>query len=89
MKTIHTYAFLFGLLLVTFASGQNERKLPIDTTVISTHTVTVKGKKFNYTAEPGPSPFGIKWVNQLHPCTIPITRETTFKTGITTFIDFF
>ena len=56
MKSLHTYSLVLSFLFVTFAVGQNERKLPIDTTVISTHSVTVKGKKFNYTAETGTQP---------------------------------
>ena len=43
----------FGLVISCLAQ---DRKLPADTTVITTHEVTVKGKRFPYTATTGTQP---------------------------------
>ncbi len=49
----------FGLLLsilISYCSIAQERKLPIDTTVTTQHSVTVNGTSFNYTAKTGTQP---------------------------------
>ena len=49
---------LFYLILLFSLSGLNaqNRKLPIDTTVVTRHNVTVDGTSFEYTAETGTQP---------------------------------
>lgn len=55
--TSKTIVLAFAIFLFTVLSihGQ-ERKLPLDTTVTTQHTVTVNGKAFNYTAQTGTQP---------------------------------
>jgi len=53
MKRFILLSCLFSFAL---SQAQHQRKLPIDTTVTSTHSVTVKGQKFSYTAETGTQP---------------------------------
>ncbi len=54
MKTRLTGLVL--LLSAGMAFAQHHRKLPVDTTVTSTHNVTVSGERFTYTAETGTQP---------------------------------
>ncbi|PZD76983.1 S10 family peptidase [Mesonia sp. K7] len=52
MKTI-----LFSICcLITFVLNAQERTLPIDTTIVTKHSTTVKGVKFSYTAKTGTQP---------------------------------
>ena len=53
MKTLVTIILIVNLHL--FSLGQN-RKLPADSSVTTTHEVTVKGKRFPYTATAGTQP---------------------------------
>ncbi len=53
MKLHIVFLLAFGLVLSTLAQ---DRKLPADTTVVTTHEVTVKGKRFPYTATTGTQP---------------------------------
>lgn len=50
--------FISLILLLTLSISNNaqDRKLPADTTVVTSHTVTVNGDRFNYTAETGTQP---------------------------------
>jgi carboxypeptidase C (cathepsin A) len=48
-----TAVFLFSV--VSFTSGQS-RKLPIDTTVVTQHSVTINGTPLSYTAKIGTQP---------------------------------
>ena len=54
--------YVLKLLLVlllgisTSALQAQNRKLPIDTTVVSQHSVTINGQAINYTAETGTQP---------------------------------
>lgn len=54
MKQLITLTFTL-LLQVTFAQAQ-QRKIPVDTTVITKDEVVIKGKKISYTAEAGMQP---------------------------------
>ena len=49
------YCTGFLLLLTFFLNAQN-REIPIDTTVVTTHNTTVKGVSFSYTATTGTQP---------------------------------
>lgn len=49
------FVLLFALLPAFQVSGQ-ERKLPIDTAIVTRHNVTVAGQNFTYTAETGTQP---------------------------------
>ena len=53
-KTLVT-AFALTLFINHFSNSQ-ERKLPLDTTVTTQHSVTVNGKAFTYTAQTGTQP---------------------------------
>jgi carboxypeptidase C (cathepsin A) len=53
MKLHITFLLLFGLVLSTLAQ---DRKLSADTSVVTTNEVTVKGKRFPYTATTGMQP---------------------------------
>ncbi len=53
MKLHITFLLAFGLVLSSLAQ---DRKLPADTSVVTTHEVTVKGKRFPYTATTGTQP---------------------------------
>ncbi len=53
MKIHITFLLAFGLVISAFAQN---RKLPADTSVITAHEVTVKGKRFPYTATTGTQP---------------------------------
>ncbi|GAB1445959.1 carboxypeptidase [Flammeovirgaceae bacterium] len=53
MKLIITFLLAFGFVLSTLPQ---DRKLPADTSVVTTHEVTVKGKRFPYTATTGTQP---------------------------------
>jgi carboxypeptidase C (cathepsin A) len=48
--------FLSLFLLSAIAIRAQERKLPIDTTVVTKHSVTANGESFSYTAETGTQP---------------------------------
>lgn len=50
------YLFLFGLLLIAGATMAQDRKLPADTTVVTLHETTIKGKKVTYSATTGTQP---------------------------------
>lgn len=50
-----TTLLLFGLAVFSTLQGQ-ERKLPIDTTVVTQHSVTINGENISYTAETGTQP---------------------------------
>lgn len=52
MKKTVLLLFFFG----TFLSYSQSRKIPIDTTVVTTHNTTVKGQSFSYTATTGMQP---------------------------------
>ena len=52
MKKLFTLLFL----LVVLTSYGQSRIIPIDTTVVTTHTTTVKGQSFSYTATTGMQP---------------------------------
>lgn len=52
----NTTFLLFILFHVLYLSQAQERKIPIDTAVVSTHEVTIKGKKISYSAEAGTQP---------------------------------
>ncbi len=47
--------FVFAFFALQFTNAQN-RKLPIDTTVTTQHSVTINGKPINYTAKTGTQP---------------------------------
>jgi len=48
---------LLSLLLASITAIQaQERKLPIDTTIVTKHSVTANGESFSYTAETGTQP---------------------------------
>ncbi len=53
MKTLSLSSILFLFTLLAFAQ---ERQIPIDTTVVTNHTITVKGKSVAYTATTGTQP---------------------------------
>ncbi|MEQ8363426.1 MAG: carboxypeptidase [Cyclobacteriaceae bacterium] len=53
MRFYITFMLALGLTLSALAQ---DRKLPADTTVTTTHEVTVKGKRFPYTASTGTQP---------------------------------
>ena len=52
MKKIVLLSFCLAFLTLT----AQERKLPIDTTVVTKHNTTVKGVSFQYTAKTGTQP---------------------------------
>ena len=55
--TRNTIKSLLALICATsFISYSQERKLPLDTTVTTQHSVTVNGTTFNYTAQTGTQP---------------------------------
>ncbi|WP_088341230.1 S10 family peptidase [Robiginitalea sediminis] len=50
---------IYSLVLVALFMGQihgQQRKLPVDTTVVTQHSVTINGQRFSYTAETGTQP---------------------------------
>ncbi len=49
------YFLLLGVLTMSYGTAQ-ERNLPIDTTITTQHSVTVKGSSFSYTATTGTQP---------------------------------
>lgn len=53
MRFYITFLLALGM---TLSSMAQDRKLPADTTVTTTHEVTVKGKRFPYTASTGTQP---------------------------------
>jgi carboxypeptidase C (cathepsin A) len=53
MKLTATLCFLLFAQTLLFAQ---QRKLPVDTTVVTRHDVTVNGERFSYTAETGTQP---------------------------------
>ena len=55
MKTIYTILFSF-ILSISTLYAQTERQLPANETVVTSHEVTVKGKRFPYTATTGTQP---------------------------------
>lgn len=55
MKT-HNLTFVLLFFAVVSALAQEERKLPANETVVTQHEVTVKGKRFPYTATTGTQP---------------------------------
>ena len=54
MKTL-TLCLLSILLSINYLSAQN-RTIPVDTTIITSHTVTINGNKISYTATTGMQP---------------------------------
>ena len=50
------YFLLFSVLFSAFSSIAQERKLPIDTTVTTQHSVTINGTPISYTATTGTQP---------------------------------
>src|SRR5699024_8009771 len=52
----NTTFLLLILFHVLYISQAQERKIPIDTAVVSTHEITIKGKKISYSAEAGTQP---------------------------------
>ena len=54
MKLKHTAILLF--LCITASVFAQKRTIPTDTTVVTNHTTTIKGKKINYTAYTGMQP---------------------------------
>ncbi|MFK7770846.1 MAG: S10 family peptidase [Saprospiraceae bacterium] len=52
MRTI----FLLLFLSIAITANSQSRKIPIDTTVVTKHTTTVKGQTFSYTATTGTQP---------------------------------
>ncbi|NNJ39214.1 MAG: carboxypeptidase, partial [Flavobacteriaceae bacterium] len=54
MQRIFLLSLLAGFMATM--SYSQERKLPIDTTITTQHSVTVNGSTFSYTAETGTQP---------------------------------
>ena len=50
------YLFTAFMLIGTLLSFSQNRSIPLDTLVITTHNTTVKGQSFSYTAETGTQP---------------------------------
>ncbi|MAT89171.1 MAG: carboxypeptidase [Flavobacteriaceae bacterium] len=50
------YAFSILTLFIFFGITAQERSLPIDTTVVTTHSATINGSNVNYTATTGTQP---------------------------------
>ena len=50
--------------LITFSSFAQQVKVPVDTTVVTNHSVTIKGKNINYSAQTGMQPV---WDDQGNP----------------------
>ncbi len=50
------YAFSILTLFIFFGITAQERSLPIDTTVVTTHSATINGSNINYTATTGTQP---------------------------------
>ena len=48
--------FIFLFVFGTFVSYTQNRTIPVDTMVVTTHNITVKGQNFSYTAETGMQP---------------------------------
>jgi carboxypeptidase C (cathepsin A) len=55
MKNIRSL-LLISLLLVSLAASAQNRKIAIDTTVVTNHTTTIEGQKISYTATTGTQP---------------------------------
>ena len=53
---IKFYPFIFSLLLSFQVAFGQSRVIPVDTTVVTSHTTTIKGTKINYTATTGTQP---------------------------------
>ncbi|MBC2840652.1 S10 family peptidase [Robiginitalea sp. SC105] len=53
---IKNYCLLLLLLLPGLSAQAQQRKLPIDTTVVTQHSVTINGENISYTAETGTQP---------------------------------
>lgn len=47
---------LIGLFTLSLSAFSQQVKLPVDTTVVSNHSVTINGKSINYTAQTGTQP---------------------------------
>ncbi len=60
---MRNFSILLFLFLANTLLGQS-RKIPIDTTVTTTHNTTVKGQSFSYTAKTGTQPV---WDEDGHP----------------------
>lgn len=50
------YLLLICLLLVSLATSAQNRKIAVDTTVVTNHTTTIEGQKVSYTATAGTQP---------------------------------
>ncbi len=71
MKKILLLLFVFAS---TYSIAQDSR-IPLDTTIVTTNTVTIKGKEVPYKATTECSPFGTTMEKQLPLYTIPITKD--------------
>ena len=47
---------LLGIVLCTSLTFAQKRKLPVDTTVTTQHSVTINGSRIDYTATTGTQP---------------------------------
>ena len=56
--------FTLFCALITFSSFAQQVKVPVDTTVVTNHSVTIKGKNINYSAQTGMQPV---WDDQGNP----------------------
>jgi len=55
-------------------------KVPVDTTVVTNHSVTIKGKNINYSAQTGMQPVWDDQGNPIASFTIRITKKVMLKT---------
>lgn len=70
------FSLVFCFLINTFGYSQN-RKIPIDTTIVTTHSTTINGKPLNYTATTGMQPL---WDDMGKP--IATLYYTYYKKGL-------
>jgi carboxypeptidase C (cathepsin A) len=55
-KDVQKSFLIFCLLISPLVLADNERKLPVESSVVTKHSTKVNGKKFNYTATTGTQP---------------------------------